>query len=605
MVMLTCVVLAAIPWISFLRRRFGILASLSFVTLAVPALLIGVLMATRATGAHLVPSIVGALTLAALIGWALALRSGTAGRERGATLRRDALPASVGGIVSLGTFLIASLVPGSPRVSWAMLGDSASQLEYARLIIFEGGLTPPPLANPVPLTPAIVAAVAAPGRPSMGAAAILSHDLGAYAATWAALIVMTCVLAGAIGYAVVKRSPHLVGLPARATIAATSLLPLGWFWTGYPIKFGFINAQVVFVVLLAAILGYLGTPRRPGLGLAIQFVAIILTLLTWSPLAILPATLALTQAVSALRFAAQWSLRTRVIGLVVGLVGVGGALWLGIPMLLAASGSLSVPGGLAEFPKPMLPAAAVLLVGATLAGSTRVGKRRLDRVGAGLIGLALGALVGLIVVLVLSGTILGPWTYYPHKYAWIATAMLVIVAFPQSACAAARVPWTRVRATLYGAGVLAVAVSLGLGSWWAPGYLHFLRDSLPYVMLVEDNLPDEGQSPDAVADAVVARVDLPRLTIPWESSLANDYRASFWLIHLQIEEASLRGDSAAAAELWTLANFHENPADLCELADIVPQGLTVQTANGALAGDLAALCPDANVIVEGDPVKGR
>ena len=603
MVMLTFVVIAAIPWLMFFRGRFGILASLSLVTLSLPALLIGVLILARTTGARLVVSMVSVVLLAALIGWALALRSRTDGRARGVPLWRQALPAGVGGLVAFGTFLFAPLFPGSSRVSWAMLGDSASQLEYARRIISEGGLTPPPMDNPVPLTPALVAAIAAPGRPSTGADAILSHDLGAYASAWAALIVMTCVLAGAVGYAIVKHSPRLAGFPARATIAATSLLPLGWFWTGYPIKFGFINAQVVFVVLLASILGYLGTQRRPGLGLAIQLVAALLTLLTWSPLVILPAALGLTQAIGALGSATQWSRRTRTVSLVVALVGVGCALWLGIPLLLAASGSLSLPGGLAEFPKPMLPAAAAVLVVATLAGSTRSGRERLDKVGAGLVGLALGAVVGLIVVLELSGSVSGPWTYYPHKYAWIATAMLFTVALPQAACAVARLPWARVRAALFGAGALAVAVSLGLGSWWAPGYLHFLRDSVPYVMLVEDNLPDEGQSPDAVADAVIARVGLPRLTIPWHSSLANDYRVAFWLIHLQIEDATRRGDDPASFELWTLANFHDTPDDLCALAEVVPQGLTVQTADGNLAAQMQALCPAANVIVEGDPLR--
>ena len=600
MFMLTCVVIAAIPWLVFLRRQFGILASLSIVTLSAPTLLIGVMILARATGAYLVASTVSVVLLAAVTGWVVAVRSGTG--WRGVRWRRDALPAGVGGLIALGTFLFAPLFPGSSRVSWAMLGDSASQLEYARLIITEGGLTPPPMANPVPLTPAIVAAVAAPGRPSMGAGAILSHDLGAYASTWAGLIVMTCVLAGAVGFAIVKHSPRLAGFPARATIAATSLLPLGWFWTGYPIKFGFMNAQAIFIVLLSSILGYLGTRRRPGLGLVIQLIAIVLTLLTWSPLVTLPAALALTQAVGALGSVSQWSRRTRAVSGVAALIGVGGALWLGVPMLLDASDSLRVPGGLAEFPKPMLAAAAALLIVATVAGSTRTGRGRLDRVEASLIGLALSALVGQIAVIVLSGTVSRPWTYYPQKYAWIATAMLLTVALPQAACAVARLPWARARTVLFGAGALAVAVSLGLGSSWAPGRAHFLRDSLPYLMLVEDNLPARGQSPDAVADAVIARVGLPRLTIPWESSLANDYRASFWLIHLQIEEAARRDDGAASAELWRLANFHKTPADLCTLASVVPQGLTVQTTNGALEGDLKLLCPAANVIVERDPL---
>ncbi len=596
MLMWTCFALAAIPWLVFLRFHVGGLASLVLVTLATPALLIVLMILARATGANLVASILSVVILATATGWALVLRSGVDWRGRGTTPLRKRLPAGLGAFVALGTFVSGHFLPGSSRVAWAMLGDSASQLVEARHIIGDGGLTPPPMTNPVPLTAAIVAAVAAPGRPATGAGAILSHDLGAYASTWAALIVMSCVLAGAVGYAVVQRSSRLAGIPAQATIAATSLLPLGWFWTGYPVKFGFINAQVAFVILLASILGYFCTLRRPGLGIAIQLLAIVLTLLTWSPLAILPAALALTQALSALRTFAQWSRGARVGSLIVASVGFGSALWLGIPMLLQARGSLSAAGGLAAFPKPMLPVAAAILVALTLAASARI-----DRVGVGIIGLSVASLVGLVMVLVLSGTFFGPWSYYPHKYAWIATAVLLTIALPQAACAAARLRSAHVRAMLYTAGTLTVAASLGLGSWWAPGNVHLLRDNLTYLILVEDNLPDGGQSPDAVADAVIARVGLPRLTIPWESSLANDYRAGFWLIQLRREEALRMGDAETADALWTLANFHESPGELCTLADLVPEGLTVQTANGALAGEIKELCPAADLVIERDP----
>jgi hypothetical protein len=596
MLMWMCFALAAIPWLVFLRSRFGGLASLALVTLAAPALLIVLMVFAYVTGAPLVASVLGVVILVAASGWLLVTRSGAHGRGRATTPLRDVLPAGLGACVALGTFVSGHFLPGSPRVSWAMLGDSASQLVSARQIIGDGGLTPPPMANPVPLTSAIVAAVAAPGRPATGAGAILSHDLGAYASTWAALIVVSCALAGAVGYAVVQQSSRLSSIPARATVAATSLLPLGWFWTGYPIKFGFINAHVAFVVLLASILAYFGTLRRPGTGVAIQLLAIVLTLLTWSPLAVLPAALAITQALSALRSVATLSRRARAAALIVALAGFGCALWIGIPLLQRARESLSVAGGLAPFPKPMLALAAAILVALTLVASPRA-----DRVRLGVISVSLASLVGMVMVLVLSGELLGPWTYYPHKFAWIATTVLLTIALPQAACAAARLRSARARAMLYGAGSLVVAASLGLGSWWAPGNLHRLRDSLPYLILVEDNLPDQGQSPDAVANAVISRVGLPRLTIPWESSLANDYRVAFWLIELRREAALGVGDGAAATELWALANFHESPAELCTLAETVPEGLTVQTANEALSGEIEGLCPTADLIVEGDP----
>lgn len=618
MLMWTLLALAAIPWLIFFRSRFGAIASLSIVTLGAPAILIALMMGARALDAPLGASIVTVVGAAGAVGWVLvvlpplATSGGGSGRRRAAlrsstelrvsravrrdvAMLRDVFPAALGALVALASFVATPLFPSASRVSWAMLGDSASQLMYARYIIQEGGVAPPPLANPVPLTPAMVASVATPGRPTSGAGAMISHDIGAYASTWAALIVVSCLLAGALGYAVVKQSGRLVGLPARATVAATSLLPLGWFWTGYPIKFGFINAHVVFIVLAASILAYLSTRRWPGLGLLLQLVAMVLALLSWSPLAGFPAALGLAQALLVLRLFARRSRRALVVSVLVGLVGVGGALAVGIPMLLEASGALSIPGGLAEFPKPMLPAAAIILIATTLAASARV-----DRVAVGMIAISGASIAGLVAVLVLSESLVGPWSYYPHKYAWLATVVLLTIAFPQALSAAARVPSALARRVVYSGAVLVVGVSLGFGSWWAPGDAQFLRDSVPYVMLVEDNLPNGGQNPDTVANAVIARVNAQRLTIPWESSLANDYRAAFWLLHIQREEVLLSGDGPGADALWSLANFHAAPSDLCRLSEVVPEGVTVQTTHQGLAAELEALCPGADIIVQED-----
>lgn len=268
-------------------------------------------------------------------------------------------------------------------------------------------------------------------------------------------------------------------------------------------------------------------------------------------------------------------------------------------MLDDVRASLSVPGGLAEFPKPMLPAVAGLVVVTALRA-----RKAATRAFAGIVALALAAVLGLAAVLLLSGRLGGTWGHYPQKYAWIATALLLVIALPQVVCAVAQLRVARLRQLLYVALTLTLAVSLGFGSWWAPGRLNLLSGSLPYYLLVEDGLPDDGQSPDAVADAVIARVDLPRLTIPWESRLANDYRAAFWLIQLEREQLIPLGDDQATDTLWRLANFHDSPADLCTLASVVPKGLTVQTANATLPGKIEELCPTADLVVELEPASG-
>jgi hypothetical protein len=172
------------------------------------------------------------------------------------------------------------------------------------------------------------------------------------------------------------------------------------------------------------------------------------------------------------------------------------------------------------------------------------------------------------------------------------------VVVPLVFCVAASLRARALRWGLYAGVSVAVAVSLGLGSWWAQGDAGLLRGNLPVLILVEDDLPDGGQDADAVPDAVIARVGEERLTIPWRSSLANDYRAAFWLIQLERERAILAGDGVAAGELWVLANFHEEPEDLCRLAEVVGRGVTVETGDAQAAEWVEAECSgDVDAVV--------
>lgn len=518
----------------------------------------------------------------------------------------DWLAASAGAVVATCTFALASVLPGTSRVSWAMLGDSASQLVYARRILADGGLVPPPMPNPVPLAPALVAVAAAPLRPShvLGsnetAEAALRHDLAAYAAVWAALIVVMCLLAGVLAHSLADTLGMDRSTTRRLAVAASSLLPLGWFWTGYPIKFGFINAQVALVILLAAVIAALSLHRSPVLVVCTLVAATGLLAITWTPLAAIPAVLAVApvvQLAGRLRSAAPvWRAFAILAAMALMLVS-----WrFGSPLLADARASLSTPGGLAEFPKPMLPATAAMLVGLVLLTRQRRNRTLLNVTA----GLTTGACVGLATVVWLSGS--GrTWSYYPHKYAWICTALLLLATPVLGTAAVQRLRSSAARRAVGMAAVAGLAVSLGLGAQAAPGELRRLEDNLPRLMLVEDYLPNQSQSPDAVATEVVGRVDEERLTLPWRSSIANDYRITFWLLQLEIEDARQRGDWEAADQLWILANFHDNPQDLCTIAAITPEGLTVETRDGTLAATLTDLCPAADVLVEVSPGEQR
>lgn len=580
--------LAVAPWVLVLCQRVGALGAAAVVSLAVPALVLALLFATHATGLGIGAGVLGLLAIAGGAGWALVVRRPSIRVRAGAW--REAWPAFVGAGIAASTFALALVVPGASRLAWSMLGDSASQLTEARLIYAAGGLEPPPLNNPVPLTPALVTATAAVGRPTSGARELFVHDLTAYAGTWATLIVAAALLAGVVAHGIVRAAGTLAGWAARLAVAGTSVLPLGWFWTGYPVKFGFINAHVSLVLLLAAVASYLAFVRRPWTGLVLQALAAVLLVLTWSPLAIFPAALGVAHGLVAARGWRELSVRVRV-ALVAGVIVVAPvAALFAYPLVRDARSSLTIAGGLAEFPKPMLAATVIVLLGAL--GLTPL---RRDRTGLGLAGIGVGALVGQAGILALAGQLTGPWTYYPHKYAWLATAVVLTTAVPVALVAATGMRATWLRWGARGGVALVIAVSLGLGSWWAPDQAAFLRNSLPVVILVEDDLPDEGHAPSAVPDAVAERADAQTLTIPWRSDLANDYRAAFWLIHLERERAILRGDDAAASELWMLANFHEEAEEVCRLARVAG-GLVVETSDADAAAWLAGTC-DADVEV--------
>jgi hypothetical protein len=587
-----CAVLALVsaPWMLALRPRIGGIAAVAGVTLAVPALILALMFVAHALGLDLAVASIALVVVAAVAGWIWWWRSRGSRAAALSVPVRAVWPAGIGAGIALATFALAHVVPGASRIAWAMLGDSASQLVEARLMTAAGGIAPPPLNNPVPLTPALVAAVAAPSRPASGAADVLRHDLSAYATTWAVLIVVSCLVAGVVAHAVVAQSDHMRGAAGKFAVGLTSLLPLGWFWTGYPVKFGFINAHVAYVILLAAIAAYIAWIRRPWIGIGFQALAAVLLLLTWSPLAIVPAGLALVHGVAGLRSWGTLPRAARIGVLALASVAVALGLVLGVPMLLEARGSLNIAGGLAPFPKPMLPLAVAVLVTIVCISPSRWSKANW-----GLLSVGASSLAGLAVVLVLSGQVTGPWSYYPHKYAWIATAVVLTLAVPLAFGAAAAFPSRLLRWGLYAGVSLAVAVSLGLGSWWAPGHAGLLRNNLPVLILVEDDLPDSGQSPSAVPEAVIGLVDEERLTIPWRSSLANDYRAAFWIIQLERERAILEGDGAAADALWVLANFHEEPADVCRLAEIVSRGVTVETNDASARDAFAAACDDLDI----------
>src|SRR5690606_16138257 len=157
----------------------------------------------------------------------------------------------------------------------------------ARMMIGDGGLDADAHPNSSPLTAGLIALAAAPGRES--ASLMLEHDVTRMAQLWFLAALAGTVLAGLVGL----RATQMASAGIRIGAAVVSaLVASSWFVWGFALQFGFVNATIALVVMLAAWLAWLEARVAPILGSAVLSLAAVAMLATWAPLAAVPGVLA-------------------------------------------------------------------------------------------------------------------------------------------------------------------------------------------------------------------------------------------------------------------------------------------------------------------------
>ncbi len=301
---------------------------------------------------------------------------------------------------------------------WAMRGNAANNLLFARQIIVDNGIAIVAGANPVPLPAAFLALSMRFGRERVSSAELLRHDITAFAADWTALVLccalMAALLAGAIARAT-GATPRVVAISA----GIGSLLPASWFITGYSMDYGFFNALPALILLFAAIVVFLESPH-PALTLGLLALVGTALLAVWSPLIVVPASIGAVVVATHSRdivAARGWVRAAAVVGvlqlLVYGLAVV-------LPGVLKHGEVLGAFGSIYDFPTVMLPAASVSAM-VLLALAVRTRRGPLVQLT---VAVVLGLMAGLVVMLAAAGW---GWSYYPQKFAWLATVTLVVV----------------------------------------------------------------------------------------------------------------------------------------------------------------------------------
>lgn len=160
----------------------------------------------------------------------------------------------------------SAIVDGASTFSWAMRGDSANNVLFARDVIDREGVAVGPDENPVPFPSALMAIIMASGRGSVASGDLIQHDIGAFTQLWGLCIVLMCLLVGAAAASIARTTITRSGVVGMIA-AIASVIPLSWFFTGCALEFAFFSSQVAVPTVLAAFLGYLGSARRPAAAL--------------------------------------------------------------------------------------------------------------------------------------------------------------------------------------------------------------------------------------------------------------------------------------------------------------------------------------------------
>jgi hypothetical protein len=419
------------------------------------------------------------------------------------------------------------------------------------------------------------------GRDGLAPSELLRHDISTFAALWAALIALTCVMAGLLATVIARQAG------AGRTIAAVcggvgSLLPLSWLITGYPMQFGFFNSHIALPIVIAGVLAFLSWRASPAAALSLLMLTATLLLAVWSPLVLLPRALGVAVVIGGWRgILAARGIEVAILALSAAQLtayGLGAML----PVLLATGESLGVQGGSISFPALMLPVAAMGVSGLAFAATRKVR----NPVVVGAVALSCASVLGLAILLVVSSG----WTYYPSKFAWLTSVVLALFIPGLLLPAMSRVT-TRVVPLVAASTILTLAAVAVIPI--APTFEDGHRRQHPIEWLLSNN---GSTAEEVVANRILELADLSQPRVLWESKEPGEGTINFWL--LQVAADSL--DNNFQLRVYAYEAFRMTGAEsLCEILGVMDGRVEVLTANPDLEAEMNIRCPsrEFNVVV--------
>lgn len=482
---------------------------------------------------------------------------------------------------------VAAYSISTGNLEWAMHNDAVWNLVTTRMLIADGGLDAVAHPNASPLTPGLLAIAAAVGRDAVDSGDLLRHDVGRFATFWLVTTSLSSLLAALIGARGVHGGSRIARIGAAAV---TGAMPFTWFMFGFASQFGFYNASLTLLLLLASWLAWLETRVAPVIGAAVLSLAGVALLATWAPVAAVPVLLAVFALVS--RLPSLLSSRQRrgidARGLVIVVLAA-----LPVPVYVVAvtlpdlrreGGALAVDGGI----MPLQPVHVVLIavVALTLSTLTAWHLNHRHQLYGVLIVLAASAAAGAYLVLQRAGAA-SWWGYYPAKFSWLIVSMLLVVLTATVLSELAVLRHRRARsAAAFG---LAIALPATLMAQVPP----------PTARLASLMTPVAIVTGEGVAAGAPAAQRLFELAEPGQRTMAVSYLSAAgdtflnsWLLQLESTSAS------DPIRTFSYVLDPRNEAQACDAVRVWDAPVRIVTSDPDFAARFAAGCDDVDVTVE-------
>ena len=579
--------LAGAQWIFFLRPRLGIAASVALVTISGLWLVLAAEMLVQPIGASILSAflvllvMISAIPLFPLIGkGSTALTPQPFAGQSWASF----IPTLAGSLAWVLTILVAQVLPGAARLAWITGGDSANNILMARDVLFNGGIRLGEGANPVPMSSGLLALIVAPAASGRGSELALAQDLIGLATLWSLLIIGSCFLIGLFAKVVLARL-GLKGWFPGVVVAITSLIPLTWFYSGYPVEYGFLNAELALLVLFAGILIVYSTERLPALTFGVLFFVATLLLAVWSPLVLIPSALALVVFLrnrKEILTVRRWRMVALILAIVQFFVFVIVAT---LPSFLALGGALSAGGAIFTFPKLLL----IGLGAAALIAPLIVSRtwKSLDFQGSFAVLAGCGA--GLVFLLFTNRSLPQIWTYYPLKFLWLACVLALVFSTIYGFAIVGK--YVKPMWGL-GLGGLAILTAFSLILAWAPVRQPGYETRSPVVRVLKGNYLGTA---DDVVDRILASDKTGTLHFLWKTGDPFEGAINSWILQ---DRANTLMASGHEFRVYSYEIYDKDDVNsICTLARLNGGTLIVNTADATVKSQLAMFCPELDISV--------